>query len=44
MPHPPKWAPPLAALNTTKIADQTFVGGYAGHGQAAPPAQTAFNQ
>jgi hypothetical protein len=44
MPHPPKWAPPLAALNTTKIADQTFIGGYAGHGQAAPPTQTAFNQ
>ena len=33
MPRPPKWAAPLAALNTTKIGGQTFVGGYAGPGQ-----------
>jgi spore germination cell wall hydrolase CwlJ-like protein len=44
MPHPPKWAPPLAALNTTKIGGQTFIGGYAGHGQTLPPTQTASNQ
>ena len=44
MPHgPPKWAPPLAALNTTKIGDQTFVGGYSGPGQTAPTVQTASN-
>lgn len=40
-PRQPWWAPPLAALNTTRIGGQTFVGGYAGPGQA--PVQTALN-
>lgn len=44
MPRPPSWLPPLAALNTTKIGGQTFVGGYSGPGQTQPTTQTAFNQ
>jgi hypothetical protein len=43
MPRPPKWLPPLAALNTTKIGGQTFVGGYSGPGQQVG-VQTALNQ
>ena len=43
MPHPPPWAAQLAAQNTTKIAGQTFIGGYAGEGQTPPPVQTAIN-
>ena len=33
MPRPPKWAGPLAALNTRKIGHQTFVGGAEGPGR-----------
>ena len=33
MPHPPKWAGPLAALNRRKIGNQTFVGGAEGPGR-----------
>jgi spore germination cell wall hydrolase CwlJ-like protein len=44
MPHPPPWAARLAALNTTKIGGQTFIGGYSGEGQQTPPTQTAFDQ
>ena len=36
MPRPPKWAPPLAALNTVKIGNTTFVGGSTGPGQSLP--------
>jgi spore germination cell wall hydrolase CwlJ-like protein len=39
MPRPPSWAAPLAALNTTKIGGQTFVGGYSGPGQTQQTAQ-----
>jgi N-acetylmuramoyl-L-alanine amidase len=39
MPHPPSWAPPLAALNKVRIGGQTFVGGAEGPGRA--PIQTA---
>jgi hypothetical protein len=36
MPHPPKWAAPLAKQNYVKIGHQTFVGGSAGPGQKLP--------
>jgi hypothetical protein len=39
MPHPPRWAAPLAKQNTVKIGGQTFVGGAEGPGRA--PMQTA---
>jgi spore germination cell wall hydrolase CwlJ-like protein len=33
---PPKWAAPLAAQNSVKIGNQTFVGGSTGPGQSMP--------
>jgi spore germination cell wall hydrolase CwlJ-like protein len=43
--RPPTWGPALAALNSTKIGGNVFVGGAEGPGRVFPQnAQTALNQ
>jgi len=42
MPHPPKWAPPLAAQNQVRIGGQTFVGREEGPGRAATQTATGY--
>lgn len=42
MPRPPKWGPPLAALNREKIGNTTFVGRDVGPGRAPTAIASAY--